>query len=158
MQLLNSNSYEKGGFFLHMLRNQVGDSAWIRGIRAYYAAHHHANATTDDLQKAIENESKTNLQWFFDQWLRRPGFAELTTSWSFDETLIVRISQSSRFAPYRLTATVEVEEADGTINRSRVEIPAMHETQLSIDGRRTQRPRRVTVDPDGDLLAVMTSR
>jgi len=58
---------------LHMLRGQIGDSAWIRGIRAYYAAHRHANATTDDLRQAMETSSKLDLRWFFDQWLRRPG-------------------------------------------------------------------------------------
>lgn len=158
LQLLNRNSYEKGGYFLHMLRKQVGDSAWIRGLRSYYAAHRHGNATTDDLERAIEGESKSDLKWFFDQWLRRPGFAELTTSWSFDESLILRVSQSTRFAPYRLTLTVEVEEADGTINRSHVDVSALQESQFSIEGKRTQTPRRVTVDPDGDLLAIITTR
>ncbi len=158
MELLNANSYQKGGFVLHMLRQQVGDSAWIRGIRRYYAAHRHANGTTEDLRQAVEAESKTDLRWFFDQWLRRPGYAELTTSWTFDESLILRVSQGSRFAPYRLTAIVEVEEADGHVMRYKVDVPAMQEAQLSIEGRRTQKPRRVTIDPDGDILAVITAR
>jgi len=38
-RLLNRNSYEKGGFVLHMLRGQVGDSAFFRALRAYYAEH-----------------------------------------------------------------------------------------------------------------------
>jgi aminopeptidase N len=158
MDLLNANSYQKGGFVLHMLRRQVGDSAWIRGIRAYYAAHRHANATTDDLRRAIEAETRTDLRWFFDQWLRRPGFAELSTSWSFDQTLEVRISQGPRFAPYRMMMTIEVEEADGTVTRARVDVPATRESRLAIEGKRTQKPRRVTVDPDGDLLAVITAK
>ena len=158
MELLNANSYQKGGFVLHMLRREIGDSAWIRGIRSYYAAHRHANATTEDLRTAMEAEAKTDLRWFFDQWLRRPGFAELTTSWSFDESLEVRISQGPRFAPYRMTVTIEVEEADGTVMRAKVELQAMRESQLAIEGKRTQKPRRVTVDPDGDLLAVITAR
>lgn len=158
MQLLNSNSYQKGGFVLHMLRQEVGDSAWIRGIRAYYAAHRHANATTDDLRRAIEAEAKTDLRWFFDQWLRRPGFAELNVSWAYNDALELQISQGTRFAPYRLTVTVEVEEADGTIARSRVEVPATSDSKVPVGGRRTQKPRRVTVDPDGDLLAVINVR
>jgi aminopeptidase N len=158
MELLNANSYQKGGFVLHMLRKEIGDSVWTRGIRAYYAGHRHANATTDDLRRAMEAEAKTDLRWFFDQWLRRPGFAELSTSWTFDENLEVRISQGTRFPPYRLTVAIEVEEADGTIMRTKVDVPALNETQVAIEGRRTQKPRRVTVDPDGDLLAVITAR
>jgi aminopeptidase N len=158
MGLLNANSYQKGGIVLHMLRQQIGDSAWFRGVRAYYAAHRHANATTDDLLKAMEAESKTDLRWFFDQWVRRPGFAELSTSWTFENSLSLRISQGSRFGPYRLKVTIEVEEADGTIARSTLDVPATRESQMAIGGKRTQRPRRVSVDPDGDLLAVITAR
>ena len=52
MQLLNANSYQKGGWTLHMLRTLVGDSAFFRGIRDYYAAHRDGNALTDDLMHA----------------------------------------------------------------------------------------------------------
>ena len=44
MQLLDANSYQKGGWTLHMLRSLVGDSAFFRGIRDYYAAHVDGNA------------------------------------------------------------------------------------------------------------------
>ena len=38
MQLLNANSYQKGGWILHMLRRQLGDSVFHNIIRSYYAA------------------------------------------------------------------------------------------------------------------------
>ncbi len=82
MALLNANSYQKGGFVLHMLRQQVGDSVWIRGIRAYYAAHVNGNAITDDLRSAMEGAAHADLKWFFDQWLTRPGYAELGVEWT----------------------------------------------------------------------------
>ena len=44
MALLNRNSYEKGGFVLHMLRAQVGDNAFFDTLRAYYAKHRHDTA------------------------------------------------------------------------------------------------------------------
>src|SRR6185437_5923033 len=34
LKLLNSNSYQKGGWVLHMLRTELGDSAFFRGVRA----------------------------------------------------------------------------------------------------------------------------
>ena len=37
LALLNRNSYEKGGFVLHMLRAQVGERAFFDALRAYYA-------------------------------------------------------------------------------------------------------------------------
>src|SRR2546422_11135134 len=36
MALLNENSYQKGGFVLHMLRTTLGDSAFFRGLHRYY--------------------------------------------------------------------------------------------------------------------------
>ena len=37
LALLNRNSYEKGGFVLHMLRAQVGERAFFDALRSYYA-------------------------------------------------------------------------------------------------------------------------
>src|SRR5204863_3050842 len=36
MQLLNTNSYEKVGWILHMLRRQLGDDVFHKIIRNYY--------------------------------------------------------------------------------------------------------------------------
>ena len=56
--LLNNNSYAKGGFVLHMLRSELGDSAFFAGIRDYYAKHKHGTALTADLQLALEHLGK----------------------------------------------------------------------------------------------------
>jgi aminopeptidase N len=55
--LLNANSYQKGGWTLHMLRRLVGDSAFFRGVRQYYAEHRHGTAVTDDFRRAVEATS-----------------------------------------------------------------------------------------------------
>ncbi|MEM6806857.1 MAG: M1 family metallopeptidase, partial [Bacteroidota bacterium] len=48
MALLNANSYQKGGWFLHMLRNKVGDEKFWQIIRSYYRKYAGANASTAD--------------------------------------------------------------------------------------------------------------
>jgi aminopeptidase N len=158
LELLNANSYQKGGFVLHMLRNELGDSAWIRGIRAYYNAHRHGNALTKDLRTAMETESKRDLGWFFDQWLTRPGYAELGVSWEYDENLTVHVTQTGKFGVYRLTLPIEIEDPNGVVTRTSVDVPASANARLQLPVRVTQRPRRVTFDPRGDLLAILTSR
>jgi aminopeptidase N len=158
-RLLNANSYQKGGFVLHMLRNQIGDSAWARGVRAYYAAHKHKNATTDDLRRSVEGVTRTDLKWFFDQWLTRPGFAELTTSWSHEAGAVTaEIAQTGRFGAYRLSVPVEIEDATGVVSRATIDVPATASSRVTVPGRFAGRPRRVTFDPQGHLLAVITSR
>src|SRR5205814_251167 len=42
LALLNRNSYEKGGFVLHMLRAQVGERAFFDALRSYYAKYKHS--------------------------------------------------------------------------------------------------------------------
>ena len=38
MELLNANSYQKGGWVLHMLRSQLGEAVFHESIRNYYAS------------------------------------------------------------------------------------------------------------------------
>lgn len=159
LALLNRNSYEKGGFVLHMLRQQVGDSVWIRGIRRYYTAHKHGNALTGDLRAAVEQESKTDLKWFFDQWLTRPGFAELAVHWTFANGAVsLQITQSAHFGAYRLRLPVDVQDASGVHTRVVVDVPAQHESTVALPGRYTTSPGRLTFDPDGDLLATIATK
>ena len=84
LQLLNANSYQKGGWILHMLRTEIGDSAFLRGIRNYYAAFAGKNAVTEDLQREMEKVSGRNLEKFFKQWLYTPGQPKLDIRWKYD--------------------------------------------------------------------------
>jgi hypothetical protein len=56
MALLNTNSYDKGAFVLAMLHHELGDSAFFRGIRSYYAEHRHGTALSDDLRRELEQQ------------------------------------------------------------------------------------------------------
>ena len=42
--------YNKGAAVLHMLRRLMGDEAFFRGLRRYYAENRFKKAGTDDLQ------------------------------------------------------------------------------------------------------------
>lgn len=59
--VLNGLVYQKAGFTLHMLRREVGDSAFFRGIRAYYAKYRHGNALTSDFVAEMERSSGAKL-------------------------------------------------------------------------------------------------
>lgn len=80
MQLLNPNAYQKGSWFLHMLRNKIGNEAFWNGIRAYYDDYKYRNASTNDFMKVMQTASGQPLQSFFDQWLRTAGHPILKTN------------------------------------------------------------------------------
>jgi aminopeptidase N len=77
MDLLNVNSYQKGAWALHMLRNEVGDSTFIQGLRIYYKRYYQSNALTGDFRKVMEEVSGKDLGIFFRQWLYTEGFPVL---------------------------------------------------------------------------------
>ncbi|OQP64741.1 peptidase M1 [Niastella vici] len=84
MELLNANSYQKGGWALHMLRRQLGDADFWKGIQLYYTRFAGKNAVTADLCKAMEEVSGKNLKQFFHQWLFTAGQPKLQIQWKYD--------------------------------------------------------------------------
>jgi aminopeptidase N len=157
MQLLNRNSYEKGGFVLHMLRTQVGDSAFFRALRAYYADHRNSTALTADLQSAMETTSGQKLDWFFDQWLRRPGYPEIDARWRYDtrtREAVIDVRQSSRFGTYRVPLLVGVVDSLGGEHRATLPLPADTDVHSIRIGSPTT-PSAVLLDPNVTLLASM---
>jgi len=96
MQLLNANSYQKGGWVLHMLRRKLGDDLFWKGISSYYAQYKDKNANTDDLCAVMEQASGVDLKQFFKQWLYTAGHPALTIEKSYDKaskTLTLSITQ-----------------------------------------------------------------
>ena len=161
MKLLNTNSYQKGGWTLHMLRALVGDSAFFRGLRSYYLANRHSTALTDDLRRAVEASSGRPLGWFFDQWLRRPGYADVTTSWRFDASqrrVVATITQGARFGAYRFPVTVAVTDASGRERRATIDVPASATATLVLPLDLDAAPRTVVFDPDVRVLGTFTAR
>jgi len=159
LALLNRNSYEKGGFFLHMLRAQVGERAFFDALRNYYAKHRHATALTDDLRAEIEATSKQNLAAFFDQWLRRPGYPEINATWTYDAAareVVIGVTQGSRFGSFKFPLTVAVVDSAGTAHRATSEVLAVGDGAQRIRIPSPTRPVRVVLDPDVALLARLT--
>jgi len=157
LALLNTNSYQKGGFVLHMLRRQVGDSAFFRALRDYYATYRDGTAVSDDLREAMEQASGQKLAWFFDQWLRRPGYPELEVTWSSDPSshqVTLEVAQGTRFGAFRFPLTVEIRGANGATQRGTLLVPADNQVRLVLPaGTHPITPSSLVVDPDVELLA-----
>ncbi len=157
--VLNSNVYEKAGFTLHMLRLEVGDSAFFRAIRSYYDRHRHGNALTEDFQREVEGAAGRPLDWFFEQWLRRPGVAELAVRWRWDaaqRALVLTVTQGTRVPPYRLALALDVTDASGRTRRVRAQLPAARVATVPVPLDLEGAPRSVSFDPDASLLGTIT--
>ncbi len=81
----DSRSYAKGAWVLHMLRNELGDDLFFKGLRHYLYRHQGRLVETADFKKAMEEASSQDLTFFFDQWLYRPGHPLFEVSWNYDD-------------------------------------------------------------------------
>lgn len=155
MRLLNANSYPKAAWVLHMLRGLMGDSAFFRGIRAYYRAYRDSTAVTADFQQVMETAAGAELGWFFRQWLVQPGYPQLDVTWQYDALrarALVGITQTQKpeWGLFRLPVlTLEFRGPEGAVVRR----------DVAVAGRQTFprfdlpfAPTDVRVDPGGKLL------
>lgn len=86
-KVLSTNTYQKAGWVLHMLRRQVGDQKFWEGIRAYYQKYQLGNALTEDFRAVMEEVSGKDLKSFFQQWIYQPGHPQLEVTWRYESAL-----------------------------------------------------------------------
>ncbi len=95
-------NYTKGECVLHMLSGVMGEAQFRDGVRAYVAAKRHANATSEDLRRAMEQVHGADLGWFWDQWVYGAGYPEYAIATDFDpdrNELSVRVRQVQPESP-----------------------------------------------------------
>ena len=112
MKLLNANSYQKGGWILHMLRRQIGDSLFRLFVRTYYDRYKGKNAETNDLLKVAEEISHRDLHQFFQQWLYTAGIPQLDIQWSYsnkDKAVSVTVNQTQKQPAFEFPLDLRVE-------------------------------------------------
>jgi aminopeptidase N len=162
MAMLNANSYQKGGWILHMLRYEIGDEAFFAGARTYQARHRHSTALSDDLRIAMEPYARKDLKPFFNQWLTRPGYPEIAVSWKYDaakQQITATVTQSGRFGNFAFLLPVEYTGADGTVvTVNRLQVAAQPVSEFTIATGVRAAPRSVRFDAGVQVLAKITAR
>ncbi|MGE3107577.1 MAG: M1 family metallopeptidase [Phycisphaerales bacterium] len=90
--------YDKGGFVIHMLRMRLGDETFWKGVALYIDRHKFQCAETDDFRRALEEASGQSLERFFDQWVKRPGFANVSLDyqWNPDEKTLRVVAEQTQ--------------------------------------------------------------
>ena len=97
VDLFDRHLYEKGGLVLHMLRFVLGDELFWKAIHHYCVKHQESNVTTEDFQRAIEEATGRNVDWFFHQWVYQGGHPNFKVTYSWEEdtkTAQITVSQT----------------------------------------------------------------
>ena len=91
-------SYAKGAMVLHMLRWELGDSAFYKGVRDYLQDPMllFNYAKTPDLIDHLEFSADTNLSDFFADWYYGEGYPTYSIEWEQDEMnkVLLTVSQT----------------------------------------------------------------
>ena len=152
LALLNVNSYQKGAWVLHMLRSELGDSTFFRGLRNYYSKHKNSAALTDDLRESLEQVSGRELRHFFDQWLRRPGFPEIAVTRNTDSTgTYAMVTQNGRFGYFDFSLPIVVVGVENSRRTLKIPVTAASLTRFKIADAGV-RVMRLEVDPETTVL------
>ena len=116
----DGNAYGKGGLVLYMLRHQLGEEAFYRGLKHYLEVNRGKNVVTADLVKAIEEETHTNVDQFFTQWVHGAGAPKFDLSYSYDDTkhqVTLKVKQTQkiegRVGLFRIPTEVEITTDSG---------------------------------------------
>lgn len=115
MDLLNENSYQKGAWVLHMLRNRIGDELFHQSIVAYYEKFRLSNAASQDFIQVVQEVCQQDLSVFFNEWLFQSGHPQLKIGKKIKGKSIklsIQQVQKERFTD--IPITVELSFEDGS--------------------------------------------
>ena len=152
-KVLNNLIYQKGGWVLHMLRQEVGTEHFWTAIREYYRRYRNSNTTTAELRAVFEQVSGKPLEWFFTQWLNRPGVPKVEGAWRYDavkKAIEVTVTQSQPAAPFRLKVDVGIVAKAGEL--AKVETVELNARQGTYSFPMEIAPVSVALDPNTTLL------
>jgi len=152
--------YLKAAYVHHMLRNLLGDPEYRSLLRQFARSYEGRWASVESFREIIRTFDERDLDWFFNEWVSGTGVPALRL-YNFHversgETWVTtgraRVLGYKRFSvdvvvelyttgvPARLVKRLGVDATGRYVN----DIPIRFETR--------DQPRRVILDPDGDIL------
>jgi aminopeptidase N len=154
LDLFDRHLYEKGGLVLHMLRAELGNAVFWRGIHEYLSGHARGVVETRDLMRAMEEASGRSLGRFFEQWVYKPGHPEIEVALSWEKG-VLSVSAKQHQATtdgvpnaFDLPLHLDVSDAHGV---RREKLRMTQRTELFAVAC-PHRPAYVVVDPEMRIL------
>lgn len=149
--------YGKTLMFFHMLRRNLGDTAFRTGLRRLYRDYRYRSAGFEEIRRVFEAVSGRPLAAMFHQWVARVGAPVIALGEPQVRDLQQKgfrlegeLRQSHAGTPYRLRVPVAVTVADSdTAAWSIVELDSAS-TRFAIT--LPSRPLRIDIDPRFDLF------
>ncbi len=68
-----NTAYAKAALVFNMLREELGEEKWQKGLHLYFKKYYKKNVNTQQFQECMELASNSRLDWFFRQWVYHTG-------------------------------------------------------------------------------------
>ena len=157
--------YDKGSVVLGMLRDILGEQEFKDVIHAYFEKFKFGSAETQDFIRTVYDVTGQSYNWFFDQWILRPGEPHYCISYRvMDDTTgsrntLVRVEQiketSNLTGLFRMPVWFQVWYADGSCDSIQSWIEEkVHE--VCIPNHEEKRVQYVLFDPGNHILKQVT--
>ena len=99
----NAIGYQKSAFVFHLLRQEVGDEPFWRGLKTFVDSYRSRPADWRSIEEVFSRESGQDLRWFFEQWVEQPGAPRV----SLRDVHAHRVKEEGGKETWRLTVQVD---------------------------------------------------
>jgi hypothetical protein len=141
----NAVGYQKAAMVFHMLRREIGEAAFWKGLKELVARYGGRPAGWEEVERVFAQAGGRDVRWFFAQWVERPGAPAVSVAEAAvrrgeqgDAHIALRLAQTSSAAgpgqgrespdAYRLRVPVTVWFEDGGQRTVEVELAASEAT------------------------------
>jgi hypothetical protein len=148
--------YNKSMMLFNMLRQKVGDNAFVEAIQRFYRGNKFRKAGFEDIQAAFEAVSGKDLRHFFDQWVNQKGAPVLeiihanVTKKEDRYILTFSLAQTQKGPVYQLLIPVAV-YLEGEKEAAMINL-AMDMKEEVYDLIYKKRPLGIDIDPAFDVF------
>ena len=151
--------YGKTMMLFHMLRQQLGDQAFVKALHQFYRKYKFRVASFDDVETTFNKATDDPLESMFEQWVKKAGAPSLRVHQATAKpqgdgyVLSAIIEQTQETEPYRLRLPIAV-HLEGVANA--------YQTNIDVDAKQYKlelnfpvRPVRLDVDPEFDVFRTL---
>jgi aminopeptidase N len=160
----NAIGYQKSAFVFHLLRQEIGDDPFWRGLKTFVSSYRNRPADWRSIEEVFSQESGQDLRWFFEQWVEQPGapcvslhdvHARRVKGEDGRETwkLTVQIEQTGK--PFRMAIPIRIVMEESTeIKSITLSLSQMSVAEFVLP----DQPLRVELDPNLMTFRRLTRR
>ena len=147
--------YGKTMMVYHMLRKYLGEDAFWAGLKKFYNDNLFKFASWADIQSSFESVSGKDLDWYFQQWVEKPGAPELVVS---------NVSLNEDTSGYAIKFDLDIKGSFKLNVPVVVSYPNKEETHWNLlsEGTHTielnaiEKPSGIAVDPEFDVFRILS--